>query len=127
MDLLEHVAKTIRDLRTSHGGEGLSQEALAKELNLATNTISRWETGTYKPALDDLDRLARFFNVSVLEFFPPQHDAENTEVAALMRAAKNLSEDDLKELRRYAEWRRAQSLYREGTRPSPGRKRKADK
>lgn len=113
MTLLEHVAVRIRELRLAYGGEGISQEALATELKVATNTISRWETGTYKPALEDLDKLARFFNVSVLEFFPSvDSTGMNEEVAALLRAAKKLSDSDLRELRRYAEFRRAQSIYR---------------
>lgn len=124
MTLLEFVAARIRDLRTSYGGTGLSQESLAKELGVATNTISRWETGVYRPALEDLEKLARFFNVSVLEFFPGQESPQNQEVAALMRAASNLSEDDVRELRRYAEFRKAQKLYKEGQKPTAGRRRK---
>lgn len=125
MSLIEYVAERIRELRMSYGGTGLSQDALAKEIKVATNTISRWETGIYKPALEDLDKLARFFNVSVLEFFPSETGKPaNEEVAALLRAANNLPDEDLKELRRYAEFRRAQRMYRDGAKPSPGRKRK---
>lgn len=125
MSLIEFVAQRIRDLRTQFGGEGISQEALANSVGVATNTISRWETGIYKPALEDLDKLARFFNVSVLEFFPSSGEqVENAEVAALLRAARNLSDEDVRELRRYAEFRKAQALYRQGARSAPGRKRK---
>lgn len=125
MSLLDFVAQRIRDFRSCYGGQGLSQEALAQGIGVATNTVSRWETGTYRPALEDLDKLARFFNVSVLEFFPSSSDqTDNPEVNALLRAARNLPEDDLRELRRYAEFRKAQGLYRDGTRPVPGRKRK---
>lgn len=124
MELLEYVAERIRSLRTNYGGEGISQEALAKALGIATNTVSRWETGVYKPAIEDLDKLARFFNVSILEFFPPEEKPANNEVAALLRAANNLSEHDVRELRRFAEWRRASALLKDGIRPKPGRKRK---
>lgn len=126
MELFEYVAARIKDLRNNYGGTGLSQEALAKSLKVATNTVSRWETGVYKPALADLDKLARFFNISVLEFFPPQDRPANDEVAALLRAANNLPEEDVRELRRYAEFRRAQALYKDGTRPTPGRKRRTE-
>ena len=124
MTLLEHVAAQIKSLRTSYGGTGISQEVLAVELKVASNTISRWETGTYRPALEDLDKLARFFNVSVLAFFPSAEEAQNEEIAALLRAAGELSPDDVAELRRYAEFRRAQKMLKDGTKPSPGRKRK---
>jgi transcriptional regulator with XRE-family HTH domain len=109
MGLKEYVAEKIRNLRTEYdNGTGLSQDELASELEVATNTVSRWETGTYWPSIEDLDKLARFFHVSVMEFFPPdQREHENHRVVQLMRAAKGLKPDDFEELRRYAEFRRA--------------------
>ena len=65
-----YVAQRIRELRTNYGKTGLSQEALAKLMDVATNTISRWETATYEPTLDDLEKLSRALGVSILEFFP---------------------------------------------------------
>lgn len=125
MNLFEYVGLRIRDLRMNYGGgEGLSQEALAKALGVAANTISRWETATYRPDLEDLDKLARFFGVSILEFFPPDEAVANDQVAALLRAAKQLAPEDLEELRRYAEFRRARSFYEQGKKPRAGRKRK---
>lgn len=124
MTLIQHVSARIKALRTSYGGEGLSQDALATALQVAPNTISRWETGVYKPALEDLDKLARFFNVSVLSFFPAENQPQNEEVAALLRAAGELGDDDVRELRRYAEFKRAQKLYKTGSKPSAGRKKK---
>ncbi|HEY3412783.1 MAG TPA: helix-turn-helix domain-containing protein [Armatimonadota bacterium] len=121
MSLLEYVAQRIRALRTARG---LSQEALAKSLAVATNTVSRWETGAYRPSIEDLDKLARFFRVSVLEFFPQEDQPANAPVAALLRAAKDLPEQDILELRRFAEFRQAQALLRDGSKKRPGRKRK---
>src|ERR1041384_6355583 len=73
MELLDYVAAQIKNLRmTYRGGEGMSQEALAREVKVAANTISRWETCTYRPSLEDLERLARFFEVSITTFFPPE-------------------------------------------------------
>ncbi len=125
MNLFEYVGQQIREKRTNYGGgEGLSQEALARALDVAANTISRWETATYKPSLEDLDKLARFFGVSILEFFPPEEARQDDQIAALLRAARQLGPDDLEELRRYAEFRRARGLYDNQKRPRPGRKRK---
>lgn len=124
MVLLEYVGQRIRDLRTTYGGrEGISQEALAKALDVVPNTISRWETATYRPSLDDLDKLARFFGVSILDFFPREgEDSSNEGLTALLRAAKQLDPNDLEELRRYAEFRRARNLYAHGELPRAGRK-----
>jgi transcriptional regulator with XRE-family HTH domain len=125
MSLFEYIGVRIRDLRTSYGGgQGLSQEALAKDIGVSTNTVSRWETATYKPGIEDLEKLARFFGVSMLSFFPPQETPVDDKVTALLRAAKDLPENDLEELRQYAEFRRARYLYEGGTRPKAGRKRK---
>jgi transcriptional regulator with XRE-family HTH domain len=90
------------------------EEALAMEMKVATNTISRWETGTYEPTLDDLEKLARFFGKSIVQFFPQveAQDQRSQKVDALLRAAESLQQDDLDELRRYAEFRRARSLQK---------------
>lgn len=124
MELIQYVGQRLRELRTSFAdGQGLSQEALAEKIGTTANTISRWETGTYKPSLDDLDKLSRFFGVSVLEFFPKEEVEQDVQVAALLRAAKELPKEDVEELRKYAEFRRARMIYGEKGKPRPGRKR----
>jgi transcriptional regulator with XRE-family HTH domain len=105
--LMVFIARRIRELRSAYAGAGLSQESLAQELGIATNTISRWETGTYKPSIQDLEDLARFFGVSILEFFPKEQNEIDEQVSALLRAAEQLHKSDLEELRRYAEFRKA--------------------
>lgn len=112
MTLMEYIAGRIRELRQTFGGTGISQEALAKALGVATNTVSRWETGAYKPAIEDLDKLARFFCVSILDLFPPEDRPQSKEVTALLRAASSLPDKDVVELRRYAEFKRAQSMLK---------------
>ena len=125
MELLDHVAARIKDLRVNYNsGEGLSQESLATHLKVAPNTISRWETGTYRPSLKDLERLSRFFGVSILSFFPQELiDADEDEnLKALLRTARQLHPADLEELQKYAEFRRARAIFQGKTRPQLGRK-----
>jgi transcriptional regulator with XRE-family HTH domain len=125
MELLVHVAARIKELRVSYNsGEGLSQESLATHLKVAANTISRWETGTYRPGLTDLERLSRFFGVSMMSFFPPElvEAEEDENLKALLRTARQLHPADLEELRKYAEFRRARGIYQGKTRPKPSRK-----
>jgi len=43
----------------------LSQEELARQLNLSRGAIAMWETDKRKPDLDMLIHLADFFNVSI--------------------------------------------------------------
>lgn len=125
MDTLEYVARQIKEFRENYNsGEGLSQEALAAELKVAANTISRWETGTYRPSLEDLERLARFFGVSIMQFLPPESSqADNENLVALLRTARQLHPSDLEELKKYAEFRRARAIYQGKTRPKAGRKK----
>lgn len=111
MELIRYVGERIRQLRNNYGGgSGISQEALAKSLKMAANTVSRWETGTYRPSLEDLDALSRFFGVSILEFFPKDGEPAESKVTALLRAARDLPQDDIDELQKYAEFRRARAL-----------------
>jgi len=125
MELLDHVAAKIRELRVSYNsGEGLSQESLAARLKVAPNTISRWETGTYLPGIKDLEQISHFFGVSILSFFPSEMLAENEDenLKALLRTARQLHPADVEELRKNAEFRRARGIYQGKTRPKPGRK-----
>ncbi len=125
MDLLDHVAARIKELRVNYNnGEGLSQEALAVELKVAANTISRWETGMYRPGFKDVEKLSRFFGVSIMSFLPSElvGEEEDEDLKALLRTARQLHPADLEELRKYAEFRKARGIYQGKTRPQPGRK-----
>ena len=124
ISITEHVANRINDLRKHYNnGEGISQDALAKQLGIAANTVSRWETGVYRPSLEDLEKLARFFGVSMISFFPAEGmDSDDSSLSALLRAARHLQPEDLEELIKYAEFRRARRLYKGRSRPKAGRK-----
>jgi transcriptional regulator with XRE-family HTH domain len=105
-ELYEHIGKTIRELRQTYPDGALSQEALANRIGITANTLSRWETGTYKPTPEDLDKLARFFCVSITVFFPSlQQDQQ--QVQALASATAGFKKNDFDEVIRYAEYRKA--------------------
>jgi len=123
-NLFEYVGARIRELRTGfNGSRGLSQEALGRKVGVTANTISRWETATYQPGLRDLEKVGRFFGVSITEFLPEQTAPADEKVAALLRTARELPASDLEELRCFAEFRRAHTIYPNG-RPRLGRKRR---
>ena len=52
-------------LKQLRKARGISQLNLAMHLNTNQNTISRYETGEREPAINDLIKIADFFNVSV--------------------------------------------------------------
>lgn len=105
-ELYKHIGHEIRKLRLAYPKGALSQEALANGLKIAANTVSRWETGTYKPTPDDLDRLARFFGVSITVFFPDLKQGDER-IAMLTSATGGLNDSDFAEVVRYAEFRKA--------------------
>jgi transcriptional regulator with XRE-family HTH domain len=77
--------------------------------------VSRWETGTYKPTPEDLDKLARFFSVPITVFFP-ELQGKDANVAALASALGGLSKKDIDEVVRYAEFRKARRAMEAGKR-----------
>ncbi len=105
MSIYEQIGAKIRELRVHHLGKGISQETLAEAMNTTPNTISRWETATYKPSIEDLEKLARYFGTTIGVFFP--NIDPGARVQALLSATGDLDDDDLDELTRYAQFRRA--------------------
>jgi len=122
MSIVKQVGDKIRALRTTYRGRGLSQEELASQLQIATNTVSRWETGKYRPSIEDLEMLARFFGISIKEFF--SHDEplpRDARLHALLRGAENLNDEDLSDVHRYLEFVQMRTTY---TSPKKSRGRK---
>lgn len=104
-DIYEQIGNQIRELRTTLRGKGISQAELARVAKTTANTVSRWETATYKPSVADLEKLAQFFGVPITTFFPQEQPKSRTN--ALLSATADLEEDDLKEVTLYALFRRA--------------------
>lgn len=68
-----NLGEKITQLRKQ---KGLSQDALAHELNVSRQSISKWETGASVPELDKLVALSDLFQISLDELVrdtaPPQ-------------------------------------------------------
>lgn len=52
----------LKELRKT---KGISQLKLAIDLNTNQNTISRYETGEREPGINELIKIADYFNVSI--------------------------------------------------------------
>ena len=74
------MANRLREERLK---KGLSLEQVGKDLNLATNTISRYETGKREPKLETWQKLADFFGVSVPYLQGVDYLTENTKYSIL--------------------------------------------
>lgn len=112
-EFYQQIGRKIRELRLSCPKGEMSQDAVAEKLGIASNTVSRWETGTYKPTAEDLDKLARLFEVSITAFFPDLRYDDST-MSMLASATGGLSRKDIEEVVRYAEFRKARRAL-EGT------------
>jgi transcriptional regulator with XRE-family HTH domain len=91
-------------LRTTIRGQGISQEELAQAVETTANTVSRWETATYKPSISDLRKLARFFGTPITAFFPQPEP--KSRMNALLSATADLDDENLEEVTLYAQFRR---------------------
>lgn len=117
-ELYKQIGDKIRELRLKPENGAMSQEGLGEKLGVASNTVSRWETGTYKPTAQDLEALARLFKVSIAVFFPTLRQ-EDADVSALTSATRGLDKQDFEEVLRYAEFRRARRTLESAKRARP--------
>ncbi len=65
----------IKQMRTELG---LSQAALADQLDVSRQTINALETGRYDPSLPLAFRLAALFSVRIEDVFDPEFDVADT-------------------------------------------------
>ena len=93
------IGLVIKALRSERG---LSQEALALEVETATSNLSRIEKGLRTPSLDLIYRLATALRVPVSELFRAAEGGEMPSPRQLNHAS-NLKEEDSNYLPDYAE------------------------
>lgn len=88
----------------------LSQDEVARELNVPRTAISLMESGQRKVEALELQKLARLYERPVGYFTGEITLDVPKEVQHLARTAKELSAADRKELTRFAEYLKAKSL-----------------
>lgn len=99
-----------RRLKSEREARRLSQQELAARLGVASNTISRWETGTNKVRLEDLDRVAVALGLNVGDLLPQYASGATSRMERLLRIAESLEPEDIAELEQFAEFRRLRRL-----------------
>lgn len=68
--------KNLKKLRKQYK---LSQEELAKELNISRQAISRWEIGKTEPDIKTIQKIAKFYNVSIEELLSDEDTSSKKE------------------------------------------------
>lgn len=110
MNIYDYIARKIKELRETYAGQGISQEQLAAHIKVTPNTVSRWETATYKPKIADLERLAKFFGVPISSFLPLDQQPNTPELNALFSATADLKKEDIQALTEFALFRKTRKV-----------------
>ena len=88
------IGKKIRELRLEHN---LLQRELAKEIHIAPNTLSQFETGQANPSYEVLSLIADFFQCSTDYLLGREDDFGNVVVQTEKPAPLPQDEQDLLE------------------------------
>jgi transcriptional regulator with XRE-family HTH domain len=83
MPLKTRVGVRIREIRRERG---LTQEALAEQVERSVDAISALERGLVLPGFETLERLAAVLGVSLADFFDAPADAQESDKRTQLRA-----------------------------------------
>ena len=78
------VGAYLAELRKENN---LTQEQLGEKLGVTNKTISRWETGTYLPPVDILEKLSDMYGITINEIISGR---ELTDIEYKKEAEKNI-------------------------------------
>lgn len=105
LSVQERVAERIQEARQqARGGKGFTQQELAEKLGISPVTLSRWETGRRSPSFDDLERFGKVVGVPI-SFFFEEEPREDDFDKQLLRATRELSEEDKEEILAYVNFK----------------------
>lgn len=104
-----NFASNLKHLRIQND---MTQEDLGKKLNKDYSTIGKWENGTRSPVMEDVIKIAEFFNISLQELisgnviYKNSPNTTTTELdykqillkKGLIDEKENITEEDAKKL-----------------------------
>lgn len=114
---IQRVAMAGR-LREAREYLGLSQEEVAATLRVPRPAVTNIEAGTRKVEALELEQLAKLYGRSVDYFLRGEQPQSDSKATFAARALHGLSDNDLEEVARFAEFLRASV----GSKKSRGRK-----
>ena len=88
-------------VRTARNGRGLTQEELAEQIDMTTETVSNIERGCTLPEMKTLDRLSRSLEIPLLDFFGDETEFSGASLnrvkmeMKIREIARHLSDSDL--------------------------------
>jgi len=93
-----NIGKTIKKLRTE---KNVTQEELAKHLNITFQSVSKWETEVATPDTALLPEIAVFFGVSIDDLFSVADINHFERVDEILADEENMSESSFLYVKRY--------------------------
>ena len=93
-----NIGKQIKKLRTE---KGVTQEELAKYLNITFQSVSKWETESASPDTALLPKIAVFFGVSIDDLFSVGDINHFERVDKILSDTENMSKSNFLYAKRY--------------------------
>jgi transcriptional regulator with XRE-family HTH domain len=103
-------------LREAREYLGLSQDEVAAALELSRPAITNIESGTRKVDALELEQLAQLYGRTVDYFLGKEEKVPDSKIAFAARTLKGLSDKDLEEVARFAEFLRSSAKKKPGGR-----------
>ena len=100
-DLYKRIGLRIKEAREQ---QRLKQDELGELIKESSVAVSRWETATRKPTIDDLEKVGQVLGKSLL-YFVEETPSDNSFVGSLLRLKGKLTERDKAELLALAEYK----------------------
>lgn len=94
-NLYHRIGARIASARTAGR---MTQDELGMLIGESAISISRWENASRKPNVEDLEKLARVLNISILFFTQENETVEEDELKLLNRAVGKLQKADREEM-----------------------------
>ncbi len=90
----------LKELRAE---KKITQDALAKDMNVSKGAVAMWETGKRKPDMDMLKKIAAYFGTTVDDLIGADYKQDEIEslpeeLVILNRNAKKMSPENRKKL-----------------------------
>ena len=92
------IGKTIKKLRTE---KGITQDELAKYLNITYQSVSKWETEAATPDTMLLPKIAVFFGVAIDNLFTVADDNHFERIDEMLYDGNELTESNFLYIKRY--------------------------
>lgn len=98
---LNNFGLTLKEIRQSRG---LTQEQLAKAIDVTPSAITMYESGARNPSVKVLIKLSHFFNVSIdklINVLPIDNDINESVFGISLKDFNNLSSSDKQSIKNF--------------------------